>query len=148
GPSLQPVVYGDASDRAACLARLTKKDVLIVSYGLLVRDGARLAERAFATLVVDEAQALKNPTTHRARAARALVADFRVALTGTPLENHLGELWSLFSIVFPNLLGSWDQFRDRFAIPIERTKSADAREALSRVIRPFLLRRTKQEVAR
>src|SRR5690606_39951466 len=92
GPSLRPVVYGEASDRAACLARLTKKDVLIVSYGLLVRDAAQLAERAFATLVVDEAQALKNPTTHRAKAARALQADFRVALTGTPLENHLGEI--------------------------------------------------------
>jgi len=147
-PTLRPVVYGEAADRAASLSRLGKKDVLIVSYGLLVRDGDKLAERVFATLVIDEAQALKNPSTHRAKAARALQAEFRVALTGTPLENHLGELWSLFSIVFPNLLGSWDQFRDRFAIPIERTKSDDARAALSRVISPFLLRRTKQEVAR
>ncbi|HEY5949919.1 MAG TPA: DEAD/DEAH box helicase [Kofleriaceae bacterium] len=148
GPTLRPIVYGEQDDRAGCLERLGKKDVLIVSYGLLVRDAAQLAARSFATLVVDEAQALKNPATHRAKAARALTAEFRVALTGTPLENHLGELWSLFSIVFPNLLGSWDQFRDRFAVPIERTKSADARAALSRVIRPFLLRRTKSEVAR
>ena len=147
-PNLRPIVYAEAADRAATLARLTKKDVLIISYGLLVRDAEQLAQRRFATLVIDEAQALKNPTTQRAKAARALAADFRIALTGTPLENHLGELWSLFSIVFPNLLGSWDQFRDRFAIPIERTKSDDARAALSRVIRPFLLRRTKQEVAR
>ncbi|HEU4612693.1 MAG TPA: DEAD/DEAH box helicase, partial [Kofleriaceae bacterium] len=147
-PTLRPIVYAELPDRAGTLARLGKKDVLIVSYGLLVRDAAQLAARTFATLVLDEAQAVKNPTTHRAKAARALSADFRIALTGTPLENHLGELWSLFSIVFPNLLGSWEQFRDRFAIPIERTKSPDAREALSRVIRPFLLRRTKQEVAR
>jgi superfamily II DNA or RNA helicase len=146
-PTLRPVVYAD-SERAAMVGKLTKKDVLIVSYGLLVRDADVLAQRSFATLVVDEAQALKNPTTHRAKAARALQADFRIALTGTPLENHLGELWSLFSIVFPNLLGSWEQFRDRFAIPIERTKSANARAALSRVIAPFLLRRTKAQVAR
>ena len=103
----------------------------------------------FATLVLDEAQALKNPTTQRAKAARALDAEFRVALSGTPLENHLGELWSLFAIVFPGLLGSWEQFRDRFAIA-DRARPGPRRRApaLSRVIRPFLLRRTKAEVAR
>jgi SNF2 family DNA or RNA helicase len=68
-------------------------------------------------------------------------------MSGTPLENHVGELWSLFSIVFPGLLGSWDQFRDRFAIPIDRDRDPDARAALARLIRPFLLRRTKTEVA-
>jgi SNF2 family DNA or RNA helicase len=97
---------------------------------------------------VDEAQALKNPTTQRSKAARALDAEFRIALTGTPLENHLGELWSLFSIVFPGLLGSWDQFRERFAAPIEKVRDPAARAALARVIQPFLLRRTKAEVAR
>jgi SNF2 family DNA or RNA helicase len=147
-PTLRPVLYAEQPDRAKCLATLKKKDVLIASYGLLVRDVELLASRPFATLVVDEAQALKNATTRRAKAARRLDAGFRIALTGTPLENHLGDLWSLFAIVFPGLLGSWDQFRDRFAIPIERTKSQSAREALSRVLRPFLLRRTKNEVAR
>ena len=147
-PSLRPIVYTDAADRDACLAKLGPRDVLIASYGLLVREGARLASRKFGTLVIDEAQALKNPTTRRARAARTLDAEFRIALSGTPLENHLGELWSLFSIVFPGLLGSWDQFRDRFARPIEKLDDPEARAALSRVIRPFLLRRTKAEVAR
>ncbi|CAN5724480.1 hypothetical protein BH11MYX3_BH11MYX3_16690 [soil metagenome] len=147
-PTLRPVIYGAETDRAACLAKLGKKDVLIASYGLLVRDAAQLSGVVFGTLIIDEAQALKNPTTRRARAARALQAEFRVALSGTPLENHLGELWSLFSIVFPGLLGSWDQFRDRFASPIERGIDPDARGALARVIRPFLLRRTKNEVAR
>ncbi len=147
-PTLRPVLYSELSDRGTTVAKLTKKDVLIVSYGLLVRDVELLASRSFGTLVVDEAQALKNPSTQRAKAARALQADFRIALTGTPLENHLGELWSLFSVVFPNLLGSWDQFRERFALPIERDRNPDARLALSRVIQPFLLRRTKAEVAR
>jgi SNF2 family DNA or RNA helicase len=119
-----------------------------VSYGLLVRDVASLGAISFGTLVVDEAQALKNPNTRRARAARTLNAGFRIALSGTPLENHLGELWSLFAVIFPGLLGSWEQFRERYAAPIERCGDHDASAALSRVLRPFLLRRTKQEVAR
>jgi superfamily II DNA or RNA helicase len=147
-PGLRPVLYAEQAERVACLAKLRKNDVLIVSYGLLVRDAASLAEVPFATLIVDEAQALKNPSTRRARAARQLKAGFRIALSGTPLENHLGELWSLFAIVFPGLLGSWEQFRERFAAPIERGKEPEANAALSRVLRPFLLRRTKQEVAR
>ena len=146
-PTLRPVLYGETTDRAACLATLGKKDVLIVSYGLLVRDAAELGKLAFGTLIADEAQAVKNPRTHRARAARTLDAAFRIALSGTPFENHLGELWSLFSIVFPGLLGSWEQFRSRFAVPIERDHNADARASLSRLLRPFLLRRTKREVA-
>jgi superfamily II DNA or RNA helicase len=145
-PSLRPVVYAEQAARAGCLASLGKRDVLIVSYGLLVRDARELAGRTFATLVVDEAQAVKNPGTRRAKAARAIDAGFRIALSGTPVENHLGELWSLFAIVFPGLLGSWDQFRERFAKPIEHG-DPEARVALSRVLQPFLLRRTKQEVA-
>ncbi|HTL31572.1 MAG TPA: DEAD/DEAH box helicase [Kofleriaceae bacterium] len=145
-PSLNPVMYTE--ERTASLAKLEPGDVVIASYGLLVRDAPQLAATKFATLVVDEAQALKNPTTQRAKAARSLNADFRIALTGTPLENHLGELWSLFSVVFPGLLGSWDQFRERFAAPIEKVKDPEARAALARVIQPFLLRRTKAEVAR
>ena len=147
-PKLRPVLYAEQADRAGALAKLGPKDVVIASYGLLVRDSEQLAAVRFATLVLDEAQALKNPATLRAKAARRLSAEFRIALSGTPFENHLGELWSLFSIVFPNLLGSWEQFRGRYAIPIERHKDPDARAALSRVLRPFLLRRTKQEVAR
>jgi superfamily II DNA or RNA helicase len=147
-PSLGPVLYSEVPDRDQCLAKLGKKDVLIVSYGLLVRDADKLAGLTFSSLIIDEAQALKNPTTQRARAARRLNAGFRVALSGTPLENHVGELWSLFSVVFPGLLGSWEQFRDRYAYSIERTRDPEAHLALARVIRPFLLRRTKQEVAR
>jgi superfamily II DNA or RNA helicase len=146
-PELRVIRYGEATDRAASLARLGKRDVVIASYGLLARDSDRLAQKKFATLVVDEAQQLKNASTKRAKAARSLDAEFRVALSGTPFENHLGELWSLFSVVFPGLLGSWDQFRDRYAVPIERNRSETARMALSRVLRPFVLRRTKAEVA-
>jgi len=146
-PTLRPVLYTE-TDRAVALATLRKSDVVIASYGVLVRDAAQLAAVRFATAVFDEAQALKNHTTQRARAARTIDAEFRIALSGTPFENHLGELWSLFAIVFPGLLGSWDQFRERYAIPIERHGDPDARAALARVLSPFLLRRTKREVAR
>jgi superfamily II DNA or RNA helicase len=149
-PSLRMHLYRehDERDRDAFLAGLGPNDVVIASYGLLVRDTARLAGTPFATLVVDEAQAVKNPATRRARAARDLDAGFRFALTGTPLENHLGELWSLYRVVFPGLLGSWDWFRERFAGPIERDGNPDRRKALTRLLSPFLLRRTKDQVAR
>jgi SNF2 family DNA or RNA helicase len=91
---------------------------------------------------------VKNPDTARAQALRGIQAVARVALTGTPVENRLSELWSLYRIVFPGLLGSRESFRKRFAVPIEREKDPAARAALSRILRPFLLRRTKAEVAR
>jgi superfamily II DNA or RNA helicase len=146
-PSLRVKSYREA-DREQLLRKLKAGDVLLISYGLLVRDAERLGRISFATLVVDEAQAAKNPDTARAKALRGLQAEARVALTGTPVENRLAELWSLFRIVFPGLLGSRESFRKRFAEPIERERDPAARAALSRVLRPFLLRRTKAEVAR
>ena len=142
-PSLKLHLYADASDRAALLRTLGAGDVLVVSYALMTRD---LAGRRFATVIFDEAQNLKNPATRRARAARTLDAGARFALSGTPLENHLGELWSLFSIVFPSLLGPWDAFREQHALPIERGVDPEAPARLARIIAPFLLRRTKGAV--
>ncbi|NOK18574.1 DEAD/DEAH box helicase [Corallococcus carmarthensis] len=146
-PSLRVHVWQDA-DRDALPARLGPRDLLIISYGLLARDAAKLADVTFATLVVDEAQAVKNPDTARARALRGVKAEARVALTGTPVENRLSELWSLFHLLFPGLLGGRESFHARFAVPIERDRNADARASLARLVRPFLLRRTKAQVAR
>jgi superfamily II DNA or RNA helicase len=146
-PSLRLHVYADAPDREGLLGRLGAKDVLVCSYGLLARDGEALGSVRFRTAVFDEAQALKNAGTARAKAARGLQADFRFALSGTPLENHLGELWSLYRVVLPGLLGSWDAFRDRYALPIEKKLDPDAAPALARVLEPFLLRRAKADVA-
>jgi len=146
-PSLTLHVYADAPDRVRLLSSLGPGDVLVCSHGLLARDAQRLCAVKFATAVFDEAQALKNPGTARARAARELQAGFRVGLSGTPLENHLGELWSLYRVVLPGLLGSWDSFRDRFALPLEKKLDPEAAPALARVLEPFLLRRTKAEVA-
>ncbi len=147
-PDLSPHVLADGGERAALIARLGAGDVLITTYALLARELELLRSRRFATLVFDEAQALKNASTQRAQAARQLVADFKLALSGTPLENHLGELWSLFAAVFPPLLGPWESFRAAYATPIERQRDPEAQAALSRLIRPFILRRRKHEVAR
>jgi len=146
-PSLRMHAYNDA-ERESLLAGMGPGDVVVVSYSLLTREAARFQAVAFGTLVLDEAQAVKNPDTARARAARGVQAEARVALSGTPVENRLSELWSLFRLVFPGLLGSRESFRTRFAGPIEREKDPRARAALARVLRPFLLRRTKREVAR
>ena len=142
-PSLNAHFYADASDRAALLARVGPRDVVIASYGLVDAD---LIAARFHTAIFDEAQALKNADTQRARAARDLDAPLKIALSGTPLENHLGELWSLFRIVAPGLLGSQEQFRKRFLVPIEKDRSLQHRRQLGQTIRPFLLRRTKAEV--
>jgi superfamily II DNA or RNA helicase len=144
-PGLRVVVYRGAA-RAAMLAEIRPGDLLLTSYGLLTRDAEALAGARFATLILDEAQAIKNALTRRARAVRDLHADFRVALTGTPVENHLGELWSLMRVLAPGLFGSWDHFRARFAGPIERARDPERSAALARTLRPFILRRTKAEV--
>ena len=97
-------------------------------------------------LVLDEAQNLKNADTKRAKVSQKLDAKFRVALSGTPIENYLDELWSLFNTINPGLLGSRESFQRRFAGPIERDRKPAARDALRALIRPFILRRTKSAV--
>ena len=121
-------------------------DVLVLSYGLLHQEADRLADIDWRMIVFDEAQAIKNAETRRAQAGQRLKAHFRVALTGTPIENYLDELWSLFAIINPGLLGSREHFGRRFVTPIERNRDASALHALRALIRPFMLRRTKSAV--
>jgi superfamily II DNA or RNA helicase len=144
-PSLRARSYR-TEDRTALLESAGPGDVVVTSYGLLRQDAEALAGVEWGTVVLDEAQAIKNAATETARAARALRGKWTVLLTGTPVENHLGELWSLFHTVAPGLLGSWEQFAARFAGPIERDRSASRRAALARILRPFILRRTKGDV--
>jgi len=144
-PGLTPVLYRDG-DRDQIIRDAGPNVLVIVSYQLLQRDAKRFASRAWATLVLDEAQFIKNSQTKTSQAIRGLQADWRLGLSGTPLENHLGELWSLFRTLSPGLLGSWQRFRSRFAEPIERHNDQDRREALARLVRPFVLRRTKNNV--
>ncbi len=145
-PTLTAHRFAAATDRAALVASLGPRDVLVCSYGLLHQEAELLAGRPWRVAVLDEAQAIKNAQSKRAQASLSLQAGFRIALTGTPVENYLDELWSLFSFVNPGLLGAREMFQKRFAIPIERDGDMPARQALRALIRPFLLRRTKATV--
>jgi superfamily II DNA or RNA helicase len=121
-------------------------DVLITSYALLQQDASKLAESEWNTLVLDEAQFIKNANSLRARAAFGVPARYRLALTGTPVENHLGDLWSIFHFLNPALLGPFKQFQLRFMKPIERDRDSEQQGALKQLLSPFLLRREKREV--
>ena len=131
--------------RTRTLEGLGPRDLVIVSYGLLQQDAEAFSKQPWVSVVLDEAQAIKNAQTKRSQAAMALQADFRLIATGTPLENHLGELWNLFRFINPSLLGSQDSFGQRFATPIEQG-DASARRALKNLIQPFILRRLKSQV--
>ncbi len=145
-PTLTTHRLAAATDRAAMVAGLGPRDVLVCSYGLLHQEADLLGAKAWQMAVLDEAQAIKNARSKRAQASIGLQAQFRLALTGTPVENYLDELWSLFNFVNPGLLGSHEGFQKRFAGPIERDQDAHARHALRALVRPFLLRRTKAAV--
>jgi superfamily II DNA or RNA helicase len=119
-------------------------DVVLTTYATMRLDVARLAETEFEYVILDEAQAIKNASSQVAKASRLLRARHRLALSGTPIENHLGELWSLFEFLNPGLLGSARSFGRTFAA---KTTPPERREALARALRPLILRRTKEQVA-
>jgi SNF2 family DNA or RNA helicase len=119
-------------------------DVVLTTYATMRLDIARLAETEFEYVILDEAQAIKNATSQVAKASRLLRGKHRLALSGTPIENHLGELWSLFEFLNPGLLGSSRSFSRTFAA---KTVPPERREALARALRPLILRRTKEQVA-
>jgi superfamily II DNA or RNA helicase len=148
-PTLNMKLFG-AGKREAMLKDAGAFDVVVVSYGLLQLEAELFKDVRWHTIVLDEAQAIKNAHTRRSQAVMALRGDFRMAATGTPLENHLGELWNLFRFINPGLLGTSDQFNLRFAGPIEKAsdKRAElaARTRLRRLTQPFILRRTKAQV--
>ena len=133
-------------DRHGTLNTLFPKHCLVMTYDIMVRDIENLLEHHYSTIIFDEAQYLKNPQASRALSAKLLTADFRIALTGTPIENSLLDLWSIFSVVLPKHLGSWSQFKKRFVQPIE-TGQTQRLTDLQQLIDPLLLRRKKETVA-
>ncbi|HEY7370585.1 MAG TPA: DEAD/DEAH box helicase [Polyangia bacterium] len=173
-PHLRVQLVRGAGRRAQWL-QAGRCDVALTTYSLLVRDEAllaaparsagvrlpektsiahracgaeRLASRRFSMLILDEAQAIKNPRSQAHRAAARINAGHRLCLSGTPVENHLGELWALFDFLNPGLLGDADWFRHRFSVPIEREQNFERLRALREQVAPYVLRRTKEEVAR
>lgn len=144
-PALLPILIASRND-VDLLPQLGTGDLALVSYGLLSFIGDELQAINWATIVLDEAQAIKNTATKRAKIVQNLNADFKLATTGTPIENHLGELWSLFRFLNPGLLSGKTAFNEKYNRPIARDGNEERREALKNLVKPFILRRRKDQV--
>ncbi len=144
-PTLCPHLFG-IDDRELMIENAGKFDIIVCSYAMLQQETTLLTEKKWHTVVLDEAQAIKNAATKRSKAAMALKSDFKMVTTGTPLENHLGELWNIFRFINPGLLGSHKRFSIRFSLPIEKDGNQEAKERLKKLIHPFILRRDKSQV--
>ncbi|NKJ46837.1 helicase [Burkholderia sp. SG-MS1] len=146
-PGLKVLVL-NGPQRKERFEQIGEHELLLTTYALLWRDQKVLAEHEYHLLILDEAQYVKNATTKAAQAIRGLRARHRLCLTGTPLENHLGELWSQFDFLLPGFLGTQKDFTRRWRNPIEKNGDSVRRALLARRIRPFMLRRRKDEVAK
>ncbi|MFK7910067.1 MAG: DEAD/DEAH box helicase, partial [Akkermansiaceae bacterium] len=145
-PSLRVTIL-QGSDRHQRFAQLNETDLALTSYALLHRDLEHSSAQEFHLLVLDEAQHIKNPSAQVSTAVRQLNARHRICLSGTPIENHLGELWSLFDFLMPGLLGDPETFRETFRNPIEKNQNQKRADALATKVGPLILRRTKDQVA-
>jgi SNF2 family DNA or RNA helicase len=146
-PHLRVKIWHGAERRDSG-ASLDGAHVVVTSYSLLVREQELWQKREFHYLILDEAQAIKNPRAAARAAACEIAAERRLCLSGTPVENHLGDLWSLFDFLLPGLLGDSARFQSSYRAPIEREGNLAQLEALRRVVSPYILRRTKDEVAK
>lgn len=144
-PGLKVVVF-NREDREAAVKNAAAGEVFLTTYGVLAGEIEMLKTVSWQCVVLDEAHTIKNRETKMSKAVMELTADFRLLLTGTPLQNHLSEIWNLFEFANPGLLGSFKQFSDRFIIPIEKNRDRERQRFLKRLISPFILRRTKAEV--
>ena len=145
-PSLKALAL-HGPDRHALFDQLAQSDIVITSYALIRRDAERYREFEFDTAVLDEAQHIKNRQTQNAQAVKAIRSKHRLVLTGTPLENSVLDLWSIFDFLMPGYLGTAKDFHERYELPIAREKDAAAQQRLARRLRPFMLRRLKLDVA-
>lgn len=139
-------VAGNRQDRENLLQDISQYDIIITTYNLLARDEDLYSEKYFSYCFLDEAQHIKNPTTQKARTVKKLQAGSYFALTGTPIENTLTELWSIFDFIMPGYLYGHEKFKQRFEAPVVRYNDEKAAKDLSRHIAPFILRRLKQDV--
>ncbi|MDY3753495.1 MAG: DEAD/DEAH box helicase, partial [Collinsella sp.] len=138
-------IVGAKAQRRVQIAGVAEHNVVVTSYDLMRRDIDEYVEQDFARVVLDEAQYIKNPLTQVARAAKRLPAGVRFALTGTPIENRLSELWSIFDFLMPGLLGTRESFAKRFESPVEHAEG-DSAARLQALVSPFVLRRVKEDV--
>ena len=145
-PDLKVLIL-HGSDRHVHFEQINSHDIVITTYPLLRRDSDTLQEHDFYTIVLDESQFIKNPRSKTTQVVFTLKATHRLCLTGTPLENHLGELWSMFHFLMPGFLGGLTRFNTLFRNPIEKQGNVVRQEHLRQRIKPFLLRRSKHDVA-
>jgi SNF2 family DNA or RNA helicase len=146
-PGLPVMIHhgGGRARGASFFKQVPEQALVVTSFSLLYRDRELFEQVDWAGVVLDEAQNIKNPETKQAQAARSLKADYRIALTGTPVENHVGDLWSILEFLNPGLLGNQAEFRKKFFIPIQAQQDADAAQRLKRLTGPFVLRRLKTD---
>lgn len=144
-PSLK-VLTLHGQDRKELFDQINSHDLILTTYPLLSRDKDFLIKNQFHMLILDEAQVIKNPNTMAHRTVQQINARHRLCLTGTPMENHLGELWALFYFLMPGFLGDQKKFNQIFRVPIEKQGDDSRRENLARRVKPFMLRRTKSQV--
>ncbi len=135
-------------DRHALFDQIATSDIVVTSYALIRRDAEKYRKIEFDTVVLDEAQHIKNRQTQNAQAVKAVRAQHRLVLTGTPLENSVLDLWSIFDFLMPGYLGTAQDFRERYELPIAKEKNVEAQKRLARRLRPFMLRRLKKDVAK
>lgn len=140
------IINGPASIRQELIRRTDKQDILITSYSLLQKDIVVYNDIDFDCMIIDEAQYIKNPGTLSAKSVKAVNAKFRIALTGTPIENRLSELWSIFDYLMPGLLHSYQLFRHTYEEPIILLNDEEAFQRLQQITSPFILRRMKRDV--
>lgn len=145
-PGLRVLEYG-GPQRHNDRDRFDEYDLIVTSYGVLRRDALHLEKQQFYYVILDEAQSIKNPNSKTAKCARVLRSQHRLALTGTPIENHVFDLWSLFEFLNPGMLGSSSAFQGFLGLGRNANPRAAERDSLARALRPFLLRRTKEQVA-
>lgn len=146
-PKLHAVtVTGNAPERKEIIDSAKEQDILITSYDLLRRDEDFYGQYRFYHEIIDEAQYIKNHNTRAAKAVKNIQAGFKVALTGTPIENRLSELWSIFDYLMPGFLYPYSRFREEIEIPVVAEQEEEAFERLRKMIRPFVLRRLKKDV--
>lgn len=147
-PSLNITILNFAENRQATVKDAQSGDVVITTYGLLLSVKDFLVKKRWTTICLDEAHIIKNRGAKTSAVAMQLKSDNRIMLTGTPVQNHLGELWNLFQFVNPGLLGSFEDFSRRFIVPIELNGDKTQQKELDRLVKPFMLRRTKDKVAK
>jgi len=145
-PSLHVEVLNLSADRHEAIEKAAAADVIVTTYGLLVTESEDLLKKHWNTVCLDEAHVIKNRETKTSASVMKLQASHRIILTGTPVQNHLGELWNLYQFINPGMLGSYEQFQKKYIVPIEQQDNKERSRQLKRLVQPFILRRTKQEV--